>query len=91
VTDDQLLKLMLHHILEDPHENPALRAQRRHLIEYEMRLRKERSVPYQTIVQVDQVVLIGVGQCGQGDDQRTVQSSFEVKKGDQLLVYRGGL
>jgi hypothetical protein len=93
VTDSELLKLMLHHIDENYEEargDREVHHQRLKIIEAEMVLRESRTTPYQTVIQVDQVIPIGVGQCGQGGDKRIVQSSFEVRKGDQLLVYREG-
>lgn len=90
MTDDELFKLMLHHIRHVGMEDHALRVQRQAIIESEMVVRERRATPYQTIVQVGQIVPILVGQCGQGDDARFAQSGFEVKPGDQLLVYRGG-
>lgn len=90
MTDDALLKLMLHHMLNVGAEPVDLRLQRQGIIIGEMLARETRTTPFQAVIQVAQVVNLGVGECGQGDERRIVQSSFEVKKGDQLFVYRGG-
>lgn len=89
---------MLNHICEGDNVGPYagdLRRQRREIIEAEMLDRIGRRTPFQAIIQVDQVIFLGVGQCGQGEDKRIVESSFDVKVGDQLIVYRkvpvGGL
>jgi hypothetical protein len=80
---------MFHHILFWDAEK-VIRDQRYSIIVDEMQQRERRTTPFQADIQVDQVVLLGVGQCGQGDERRVVESSFEVKKGDQLFVYREG-
>lgn len=88
MTDTNLLKLMLHHIL-NPNEDETLRRQRQLIIEAEMERVSTRTTTYQAVVQVEQVIRLGVGVCGQGDDKRIVESGFEVKRGDQIFVYRG--
>lgn len=89
MTDTNLLKLMLHHIL-NPNEDETLRRQRQLIIEAEMERVSTRTTTYQAVVQVEQVIRLGVGVCGQGDDKRIVESGFEVKSGDQIFVYRRG-
>lgn len=92
MTDHALLKLMLHHIIEfGGSESADLKVQRLTIILGEMDERENRKTPYQTTIQVDQVIHLSVGQCGQGEDKRLVQSGFDVKRGDQLFVYRKGV
>lgn len=88
MTDTNLLKLMLHHITH-PDECEVLRCQRLGIIQQEMGVIERRLTPYHTVIQVEQIVHLGVGVCGQGDDKRVVESGFEVKVGDVLYVYRG--
>lgn len=90
MTDSDLLLLMLRHLkLEgDPGESPASRQTRRGIIEDEMQKREGRSTPYQHQIRVKQTIRLAVGECGMGAEARLVESGFEVKPGDELLVYR---
>lgn len=87
MNDSQLLKLMLYHITH-PNQDELLRAQRQEIIVREMDRVEKRSNPYQTVIQVDQIILLAVGKCGSGQDARLVESGFEVKVGDEVFVYR---
>lgn len=90
MSDLELLKLMLRHIQIEMEDDAHLRAHRQATIEFMMKDREGRTTPFQADIRVDQVILYAAGVCGMGEEKRTVETSFEVKAGDQLLVYRQG-
>lgn len=86
MTDNELLQLVLDRLVHPPPADRVAALDSLLIGFIESRLRQREIARIR--VRLDQVVRYAAGRCGAGADSRIVETSFDTRGGDEILILR---